>query len=245
MNLLDLTGEPTPKKLGNRILNFIIIVLLLMLAPIFIAVASAVNVIWQQVLSIIVMIIAYSAVGYYAYRLLKKTANQPVFHRIDIRNWRHIWYIIGMFILMMVVQGVIINLRVAITGTSTTENQAAIEELTKHINVAMIGTMIYGVLLAPVVEELIFRGLVINYFFRQSWWWASIILSGFLFAVPHTMNLSTNIADLLAFMIYMSMGMVLAYVYKKTGDIQSNIMIHFLNNLISMIPLLFLALSRI
>ena len=107
----------------------------------------------------------------------------------------------------------------------------------------MIGTMIYGVHLAPVVEELIFRGLVINYFFRQSWWWASIILSGFLFAVPHTMNLSTNIADLLAFMIYMSMGMVLAYVYKKTGDIQSNIMIHFLNNLISMIPLLFLALS--
>ena len=79
---------------------------------------------------------------------------------------------------------------------------------------------------------------MINYFFRHSWWWANIILSGFLFAFPHMGYIPTNLSDLLSYVLYMSMGMVLAYVYKKSGQIQDSIAIHFLNNALSMLPLI-------
>ena len=51
-------------------------------------------------------------------------------------------------------------------------------------------------------------------------------------------DIPTNLPDLLSYALYMSMGMVLAYVYKKTGNIQDSIAIHFLNNALSMLPLI-------
>ena len=145
---------------------------------------------------------------------------------------------------MIVLETVINLLRINLTGVSTTANQTAIEKLTSNLNVTMVGMIIYGIFLAPVVEEIIFRGLVINYFFRQSWWWASIILSGLLFAFPHMGQIPTNLADLLSYLIYTSMGIVLAVVYKKTGNLQDSIMIHFINNAITMLPLLIMAISK-
>ena len=57
-------------------------------------------------------------------------------------------------------------------------------------------------------------------------------------------QIPTNLADLLSYLIYTSMGIVLAVVYKKTGYLQDSIMIHFINNAITMLPLLIMAISK-
>lgn len=55
-------------------------------------------------------------------------------------------------------------IRMAVTGSVDTENQVAIEALVSQVNITMVGMLIYAVFLAPVVEEIVFRGLVVNYF---------------------------------------------------------------------------------
>lgn len=236
--MLDLSQNPNPQSLARRLFNFIGLAVLLVLAPSLLVAANAQHAVGQQLLYVSLMLVSYSALGYLAYRLLKKTTQQPVFHRPNIRDWRHLWYIVGMFFVMVVLEYGINVIRMALTGSIDTENQVAIEALVSQVNITMIGMLLYAIFLAPVVEELVFRGLVINYFFRHSWWWANIILSGFLFAFPHMGYIPTNLSDLLSYVLYMSMGMVLAYVYKKSGQIQDSIAIHFLNNALSMLPLI-------
>ncbi|WP_294976308.1 type II CAAX endopeptidase family protein [uncultured Leuconostoc sp.] len=242
--MLDLRHEPQPKYLFQRIINFIIVTLLIMIAPVLLGIAALQKSVALQVLCVLIMFLIYAAIGYYAYNLLKKTTIKAIFHKPNTRHWQHIWFIIGVFSLMICLEYIISFLRINLTGVSTTANQTAIDNLTSNLNVTMVGMIIYGVFLAPVVEEIIFRGLVINYFFRQSWWWASIILSGLLFAFPHMNAIPTNLADLLGYLIYMLMGMVLAFVYKKTGNLQDSIMIHFINNAITMLPMLIMAISK-
>ncbi|CAM3183093.1 CPBP family intramembrane glutamic endopeptidase [Leuconostoc rapi] len=242
--MLKLTQVPTPKQMWRRIFNFIIIVLLVIVAPGFLGIASVQQNAWLQLFWALMMFLAYAAIGYYAFRLLKATTHGKVFHRPNIRNWQHMWYIIGIFVFMIVIEIIISALRIKFTGVTTTENQTAIQNLTEHLNVTMVAMVIYGVVLAPVVEEIIFRGLVINYFFRHSWWWASIILSGVLFAFPHMGAVPTNLADVLSYLIYMVMGMVMAYVYKKTGNLQDSIAIHFINNAVTMLPVLVIVIFK-
>lgn len=242
--MLKLTQAPTPKQLWRRILNFIIIVLLVIVTPGFLGIASIQQNAWLQLFWALMMFLAYAAIGYYAFRLLKATTPGKIFHKPNIRNWQHMWYIIGIFVVMIVMEMLISALRIKFTGVTTTENQTAIQNLTSNLNVTMGAMIIYGVVLAPIVEEIIFRGLVIHYFFRQSWWWASIILSGLLFAFPHMGTVPTNLADTLSYLIYTVMGMVMAYVYKKTGNLQDSIAIHFINNAITMLPLLVIAIVK-
>lgn len=236
--MLDLSQNPNPQSLARRLFNFIGLAVLLVLAPSLLVAANAQHAVGQQLLYVSLMLVSYSALGYLAYRLLKKTTQQPVFHRPNIRDWRHLWYIVGMFFVMVGLEYGINVIRMALTGSIDTENQVAIEALVSQVNITMIGMLLYAIFLAPVVEELVFRGLVINYFFHHSWWWANIILSGFLFAFPHMGYIPTNLPDLLSYVLYMSMGMVLASVYKKSGQIQDSIAIHFLNNALSMLPLI-------
>ncbi|MEX0380323.1 lysostaphin resistance A-like protein [Leuconostoc sp. MS02] len=242
--MLDLTHKPQPKNLLQRVINFVIVTLLIMMAPVLLGLAALQKAMTLQVIFVLIMFAIYSAIGYYAYRLLKATTVKPIFHKPNSRHWQHIWFIIGAFLVMICLEIIVNLLRIKLTGVATTENQTAIQALTSNLNVTMVGMLVYGVFLAPVVEEIIFRGLVINYFFRQSWWWANIILSGLLFAFPHMGKIPTNLADLLSYLVYMIMGMTMAFVYKKTGNLQDSIMIHFINNAITMLPLLIMAISK-
>ncbi|QEA59499.1 CPBP family intramembrane metalloprotease [Leuconostoc koreense] len=242
--MLETTNEVKPKSLLLRIINVSLVLFLIVVAPIPLMLTTTTDNIFLQILYAEIMFIFYIGIGFYAYRLLRKNISGPVFTKPNIRNWRGFWWLVGMWFLMIFIEVILAQLRVRLTGVTTTENQAAINELTSNLNVTMIAMVIYGTFLAPVVEELVFRGLILNYFFRKSWWWANIILSGLVFSLPHMDALPTNIADTLSFMIYASMGMVLAYIYKKTGDLKNSIAVHMMNNGITMIPLLVIAIRN-
>ena len=115
--------------------------------------------------------------------------------------------------------------------TQTANNQAIAQMLT-HNQLATVVFAISSFTLTPVAEELIFRGVLTNLFFKPDWFWPKIILSGLVFSLAH---ISTNIVS---FCTYCFMGMVLAYVYRRSGSLKNSIALHALNNIVAMAALL-------
>lgn len=75
---------------------------------------------------------------------------------------------------------------------------------------------------APIVEELLFRGLLQNAVAKYVPFWAAILLSSFLFAVVHM--------QLYAIPGLMSLSIAFGYLYHRTGSLRTNIILHMANN---------------
>ncbi len=107
------------------------------------------------------------------------------------------------------------------------------EDIGKQLGVCNpgIGIAIFAVLaivvLAPVAEEIFFRG----FFFaglRQRWsLWPSALLSGAVFGLVHAPTGPTAAIPLAG------LGVGLAWLYNKTGSIYPSMLAHFLNNAIA------------
>lgn len=89
-----------------------------------------------------------------------------------------------------------------------------------------------GILLSPVAEELIFRGVLMNLFFKDDAVWPPILLSGVVFTLEHASTTPVS------YLIYFFMGAVFAFVYRKTGHLSNVIALHMLNNIVAMAVLL-------
>jgi membrane protease YdiL (CAAX protease family) len=79
-----------------------------------------------------------------------------------------------------------------------------------------------GAIAAPIGEEIFFRGLLYNSLKRRLGVPSGIVISGLIFALIHF--------GPLAILVIFPMGMVLAYVYEKTGSLWVTICMHATNN---------------
>jgi membrane protease YdiL (CAAX protease family) len=82
---------------------------------------------------------------------------------------------------------------------------------------------------APFVEEFIFRGFLFNAFSRYAPVWVAAVLSGAIFGYVHIINQSSNAA----FLPLAASGIVLAYVYQRSGSLTAAMIAHGLFNLIN------------
>lgn len=146
--------------------------------------------------------------------------------------------IISYFIIFIVVKyGVAIfsSLLLVMLGSDvvSSENQETVVTLSKSMPFMM---MISTSLLAPFVEEGIFRlGIkkVINnkYLF--------ILVSGLIFGFMHIFPTELPLyVALIESLNYVTMGLLLAYIYNETDNIYVTIAVHALNNLLSMLVIL-------
>lgn len=87
-----------------------------------------------------------------------------------------------------------------------------------------IAMLCYSVFLAPVSEELIFRGVTMRQAKKTLPFWAANIFQAFLFGAFH-MNMMQGIY---AFCL----GLLLGYICEKSGSIYNSIFLHFLFNLL-------------
>lgn len=84
------------------------------------------------------------------------------------------------------------------------------------------------VIIAPMLEELLFRGLFCHWFLVQHQVWQAL-LSAALFASVHEMRLS------LSWVLYFGAGLILVVLYQRQQDLKVNIVVHGLYNLISLV----------
>lgn len=117
-----------------------------------------------------------------------------------------------------------------IFGDMEAVNQDAIVSLFDYIPVWVMFIMI--VIVAPIAEEVLFRGIMVFPGDKLDTTWLRVIISAVLFGLIHS---PTDIPSLYT---YVGMGVMFSYAAKKTQSVEAAIVFHFLNNLLAFIGLL-------
>lgn len=144
---------------------------------------------------------------------------------------RRLGQLLLLFILMMTIQqiwGLLINAHVL----SSPANQTTVDQQVMQLP---FWNLAYSIGFAPVIEELIFRGIFLNYFFRADsrlMNFCGVLLSGLIFGYLHVGALSWTL------FMYAALGWVLGLAYLHFRDIRYDITLHFLNNAMSLLAYL-------
>ena len=121
---------------------------------------------------------------------------------------------------------------VNLLGESEPVNQVAIESMFDYVPMWQMFIMI--VIVAPIAEELLFRGILLFPGNKRNTTWIRLVISAVLFGLVHTPT------DILSFYTYVGMGFIFSYAAKKRGSVEVAIVYHFLNNLFGFIQILLL-----
>lgn len=104
-------------------------------------------------------------------------------------------------------------------------------ESVKEIYLQMIEnpfwTTISVAVAAPLIEEFLLRGVMLRGMLQHMTTWHAILWSAFFFALIH-MNLSQAVGAII-------MGIFMGWIYYKTGQLWLTILIHFINNGLSIL----------
>ncbi len=125
-----------------------------------------------------------------------------------------------------------------LTGQGDPVNQNLIFEMFKLNRVAI---MVQALIFAPIVEEIIFRGVIYRHFKKAGRYLLPLFISTLLFALMHSLNaiMDGNWIDLLYLPLYAFMSLVLTFTYEQTQNLYSSILLHFINNGISILAMLY------
>lgn len=140
---------------------------------------------------------------------------------------------VGLVIMLSVVG---VFLTVLVGHATVSQNQASINQTLATGTLTRIAMFFLAVVIAPLIEETMFRGIVMNTWFKDNRYYADVLLSAILFGVFHTT------ADLTFATVtpYVVMGVVFALIYRKAGNLAVNIYTHMLYNAIVMSVSLFI-----
>lgn len=141
------------------------------------------------------------------------------------------WGMIGLTYLGIYIVTRIGAMVMMMEGVSNSTNQATIENI--HMNPFVLIT--FTVIMAPIVEELVFRGILMGRVFNPDSI-VGLILSSLLFGLAHMPN------SIGVWIVYAGMGFVLGTVYCKCQKLEYCIMAHMINNSIAVSMMLLLQL---
>ncbi|MBO0470673.1 CPBP family intramembrane metalloprotease [Enterococcus sp. DIV0242_7C1] len=149
--------------------------------------------------------------------------------KFDFLTGKNIGIIIGGYVLARIV-AIVGTLLLNAQGTNSTANDAAIQTMFTGENPLLI-ILLIGIS-APIMEEIVFRGGIIG-FWLKDYPIIGIALSSVIFGLMH------GPTDLISFLIYGLIGLILSVVYYKTKRLELSIAIHFLNNILGAIMIAF------
>lgn len=141
------------------------------------------------------------------------------------------WGMIGLTYLGIYIVTRIGAMVMMMEGVSNSTNQATIENI--HMNPFVLIT--FTVIMAPIVEELVFRGILMGRVFNPDSI-VGLIVSSLLFGLAHMPN------SIGVWIVYAGMGFVLGTVYRKCQKLEYCIMAHMINNSIAVSMMLLLQL---
>ena len=154
---------------------------------------------------------------------------------ISFKNFfRNIFYgIVGYMAIIPILAGLLIITAIVIKLINyVPEREPVVELFLKEKDSAfLIYTSIFTSMLGPVIEEVFFRGFMYNAFKKYIGIFWAVLLTSALFAGLHT--------NIVGFLPIMTLGILLAYLYEKTGTLVSSITVHTIHNL-SMVLFVFL-----
>lgn len=112
--------------------------------------------------------------------------------------------------------------------TPATSNQMALNEMIEMTGrQELLYFLLITCLLGPISEELVYRGVLMNTFLKDSPWYGDLLLSACVFGYVHVADGITP----LAFFTYASGGAICAFLYRKTHSLYYPILLHIMINM--------------
>jgi uncharacterized protein len=142
---------------------------------------------------------------------------------------RHVLYTYLTLIVVNFLLGLVTNLE-------TSENQQIIMETFKQ---APYYIVFVAVIFAPIVEEILFRGIIYRAMRFFKFRYLAVLTSSFLFGLIHIYEpiLNGRFEDAWFIFIYMAIGLFMCIIYEKSGDILAPILLHMVYNAIAVLTL--------
>lgn len=135
--------------------------------------------------------------------------------------------LIPVLIVILAITAVIINITKYVP-----ERQPVVELFLREKNLAFLTySSLFAAIVGPFIEELFFRGFMYGVFKKHMGALWSAVITAAIFAALHT--------HIVGFFPILALGILLAYLYEKTGTLVSSITVHMIHNL-SMLFLVFL-----
>lgn len=150
------------------------------------------------------------------------------------KNWKNIFKSVLVLYLFMYVINYVLAIGLLYIG-SKSANQ---EQLIELINKVPLSYNFMAVIVAPIIEELVFRVALFRNTYEKSKFGA-YFFSSLIFGLLHVISsiFAGNFIDSLYIVVYINMAMFMARAYEKHKTIFASILYHFINNLIAVILL--------
>jgi membrane protease YdiL (CAAX protease family) len=122
-----------------------------------------------------------------------------------------------------------------VTAEVVSGGRALEESANLHVGPpTLLGVVVLGlalVVLAPITEELFFRGFLFGLYRRRQPLWVAYVVSGLLFTVLHLEPTRMNVQQMagLAVGIFL-LSTILAWLYQHTGSLYPGMLAHAVNN---------------
>ena len=189
----------------------------------------------QIVAALLFTLAAVAMCGLYLKLYLKQA--DGYFHDWKSRfSGKKLLWAAGYIVLMLAINPLYEMLMAALgveSSVDNLQNQLIIMEMLQRAPLTMAA---YIVLFAPVLEELLLRGIFFQSFGsieNRGKRWLLLVLSAFIFGSLHSLPVHYD------FLLYFAMGLVLGAAYLHTKDLKYPILIHMVNNALGLAGMLF------
>jgi uncharacterized protein len=116
----------------------------------------------------------------------------------------------------------------------TPEQDTLIEDAEfNETTLSVIVTVFLIVVAAPITEETLFRGLIFGALRKSAPFWVAAVASGVIFGAVHLTSGDLAVAGILTVF-----GVILAWLYERTGSLGPPILLHMINNSLAVALLL-------
>lgn len=109
---------------------------------------------------------------------------------------------------------------------SISDNQSLVHNVIQDNSI--FSTFILFAITIPIIEEVLFRGIILRLLFRNHLF-IGFIVSSVLFALYHPAN------SVIDYIPYLISGLIFGFIYLKTKKLEASIVLHILNNSVAIL----------
>lgn len=160
--------------------------------------------------------------GIVATVILVKSQRWKEYGRFQFR-----WSYLGIFFLSFILMFLWVNITTRIFPS--TQNGSAIKETVANLTGIsyFVTRILYGSLIAPIVEELVFRGLLMIALSKFKKYYIDVIISSTLFSLIHVLQYGWVLTD---FIVYAGAGLLFGMLFRYTRSVYWPMALHIVWN---------------
>ena len=160
--------------------------------------------------------------GIVATVILVKSQRWKEYGRFQFR-----WSYLGVFFLFFILMFVWVNITTLIFP-STQNGSEMMKEAANLTGISyFIMRILYGSLIAPIVEELVFRGLLMTAWSKFKKYYVDVVVSSTLFSLIHVLQYGWVLTD---FIVYAGAGLLFGMLFRYTRSVYWPMALHILWN---------------